>query len=651
MPEKKAGGLKFPRLFEPLDVGPLVYRNRLFAAPSMMSYVTEGGRPTEALMGYYLEKARGGAAQVTTGDTPIDQEHGSAFPGMFLNKANMAFFGELACGIRQYGAVASFELNHAGWMANPALNAGRPPISSVAFTRGDGVEVIAMDEAMMQRVADNFAEAAVFVKNCGFQAALIHGGHGWLLAQFLSPMINKRTDKYGGSPENKARFPRMVVERIREAVGKDFVLEYRISGSETVPEGLTLDETIPFVQSIQDKINLVHVSAGIDTRLDLTLVAHPSSFSPHGCNVRFAEEMKKKVAIPVVTVGAIGSPELAEEILREGKADAVAMCRALIADPYLPLKARTGKEEEIRPCIRCLHCRGHMDVYKHFSCAVNPRAGREARLAGTPSMARTRKRVLVVGGGPGGMTAAITAAGKGHEVILADRKGRLGGQLTFTDQDEIKADLHAQKEYLARKVDKLGVKTLLNTEVDRTLVKELEPDVIVVAAGAVPLVPAIPGITGKNVMHAAVAYQNVDRVGQKALVIGGGLMGIELALFLADAGREVVVIEATAAPAKDANRLYAEALRKAIAERKIEIRTMTECRAIKGKKVRIVDGEGAESVLEADAVIYAVGMKADGSVYNDLYGCAPEVLRVGDCIRPGTIREAISGGYFGALEL
>ena len=650
MYSRKAKGLKFPRLFQPLDVGPLIYRNRLFSAPTMMSYVTEGGRPTEALMGYYLEKARGGAAQVTIGDTPVDQEHGAAFPGMFLNKANMAFFGELACGIKHYGAVASFELNHSGWMANPALNSG-PPASSVAFRRGDGVEVVAMDEDMIQRTADNFASAALFVKNCGFQGALIHGGHGWLLAQFLSPMVNKRTDKYGSSPENRARFPRMVVERIREAVGKDFVLEYRISGSEIVPEGLSLNETIPFIQSIQDKINLVHVSAGIDTRLDLTLVAHPSIFSPHGCNVRYAEAMKREVSIPVVTVGAIGSPELAERILEEGKADAVAMCRALIADPYLPLKARTCREDEISPCIRCLHCRGHMDVYKHFSCAVNPRAGREARLSGETARAQRKKRVLVVGGGPGGMKAAIAAAERRHEVILAERKGRLGGQLTFTDYDDLKADLRAHKDYLIRMVRKLKVKVLLNTEVDRALADELKPDVIVIAVGAVPIVPTIPGINGKDVMHAVDAYPNLNRIGQRVTVVGGGLLGVETALFLADVGRQVTVLELTDFVAKDANRLYAEALRLAIAERKIAIKTKTECKGIEGADVTIVDADGMESVVHGDTVIYAVGLKADGSLYATLHDCAPEVLRVGDCIKPGTIREAISGGYFGAMEL
>ncbi|MDO4544878.1 MAG: NADH:flavin oxidoreductase, partial [Bacillota bacterium] len=388
--------LKFPKLFEPLKVGNTVYRNRLFSAPTMMSSVTEGGRPTEALLSYYREKARGGAAQVTIGDTPVDQEHAPTFPGMYLTKENMAFLGELAYGIKQYGAVPSFELMHSGFMANPKLS-GRQPISSVAFTRGDGVEVLQMDEDMMKRVAENFANAAMFVKECGFQAALIHGGHGWLLAQFLSPMVNTRTDEYGGSLENRVRFPRMVVDAVREAVGKDFTLEYRISGSEYDPNGLTLNETIPFIQSIQDKIDLVHVSAGIDTRLDLTLKAHPSIFQEHGCNVHLAEAMKKAVDIPVVTVGAISSPQMAEKILEEGKADVIAMCRALIADPYFPVKARSGKEDEIRPCTRCLHCRGHMDTHKHFSCAVNPRTGREMRYPQEFVSTEAKKKVLVVG--------------------------------------------------------------------------------------------------------------------------------------------------------------------------------------------------------------------------------------------------------------
>lgn len=642
--------LKYPKLFEPLNVGPVTYRSRLFAAPSMMSFVTEGGRPTEALMGYYREKAKGGAAQVTIGDTPVDQEHAPAFPGMYLTKANMAFLGELALTIKSYGAVATYELNHAGWMANPDLS-GRPPISSIAFTRGDGIKVLQMDEDMMNRVADNFATAAMFVKECGFDGALIHGGHGWLLAQFLSPMVNTRTDDYGGSPENRARFPRMVVERIREAVGRDFVLEYRISGSEVDPKGLTLAETIPFIQSIQDKINLVHVSAGIDTRLDLTLQAHPSIFQPHGLNVKYAEAMKKAVDIPVVTVGAISTPEMAEQILEEGKADVVAMGRALIADPYLPLKARTGRDDEICPCTRCLHCRGHMDTHKHFSCSVNPRIAREARYPQGILPSPVKKKVLVIGGGPGGMKAALTAQERGHDVTIVDKKSALGGTLLFTDYDDIKADLRAQKNYLAHMVEKRGISVILNTAVDRAWVQAQHPDVIMVATGASPVKPRFPGIDGPNVICAAEMYGNLDKVGKKVVLIGGGLVGVETALFLADAGRDVTVIEMMPKIAPEANRLHAEALRLAIKERNVTILTETACQSIEPDGVVVTRPDGSLDKLLCDTAAYCVGMRSNQDVFQEVYDCAPEVYRIGGCIKPGTIREAILTGYYTAAEI
>ena len=639
--------LKYPKLFEPLNVGNITYRNRLFAAPCMLSFVSEGGRPTEALMGYYREKAKGGAAQVTIGDTPVDQEHAPAFPGMYLIKPNMGFLGELAQTIKSYGAVATYELNHAGWMGNPALS-GNPPISSIAFTRGDGVQVLQMDENMMQRVADNFAKAALFVKECGFDGALIHGGHGWLLAQFLSPMVNKRTDDYGGSPENRARFPRMVVERIREAVGRNFILEYRISGSEIDPSGLTLNETIPFIQSIQDKIDLVHVSAGIDTRLDLTLQAHPSIFQPHGLNVKYAEAMKKEVDIPVVTVGGISTPEMAEQILEEGKADVVAMNRALMADPYLPLKARTGREDEICPCVRCLHCRGHMDTHKHFSCSVNPMMAREARFPQGITLSPVKKNVLVIGGGPGGMKAALTACERGHAVTIVDKKKKLGGTLLFTDFDDIKSDLRAQKDYLVHMVEKKGISVILDTEATREWVQAMHPDVIIVAAGALPVKPPFPGIDGPNVICAADIYGQLDKVGKNVVMIGGGLVGVETALTLSDAGRKVIVIEMGKKAAPEANRLHAEALRLAVDERKVTILTETLCQAIEPDGVIVKKADGSVEKLPCDTAAYCVGMHSDQDIFMEVYDCAPEVYRVGGCIKPGTIREAIQTGFFTA---
>ena len=399
---------------------------------------------------------------------------------------------------------------------------------------------------------------------------------------------------------------------------------------------MTPDETIPFIQSIQDKINLVHVSAGIDTRLDLTLHAHPSIFSPHGCNVFLAAAMKKSVSIPVVTVGAIGTPELAEQILKEGRADAVAMCRALIADPFLPSKARTGRDDEINPCTRCLHCRGHMDVYKHFSCAVNPRAAREMRYPAAFLPAPARKKILVIGGGPGGMKAAVCAAERGHDVILADKKNHLGGQLIFTDYDAIKADLRAQKDYLIRMVHKSNVNVLLNNNVNREFVRQVCPDAIVVATGASPVIPSIPGIGGPNVLFAADIYPHINTIGRTIVIIGGGLVGIETGLSLADAGKRVTIVEITDRVARDANRLYAQALRLAIQERNLDIRTNTQCKSISGNTVTLAGPNGNKTVIQADAVVYAVGMRANKEIYREVYDCAPKVLRAGDCIQPGT---------------
>ncbi|MCU7377182.1 FAD-dependent oxidoreductase [Clostridiales Family XIII bacterium ASD5510] len=641
--------LKFPKLFEPLKVGNVVYRNRLFASPSMMSQVIDGGKPTDALIGYYREKAKGGAAQVTVGDTPVDQEHALAFPGLCLIKPNMPFLAELAFNIEAYGAVPSFELNHAGWMANPELS-GSSPISSISFMRGDGVQVIQMDEDMMKRVADNFAKSAAFIKKCGFKAAVLHGGHGWLLAQFLSPMVNRRTDEYGGNEENRARFPKMVIDAVRKAVGKDFILEYRISGTEYDPAGLTLNETIPFVRSIQDKIDLVHVSGGIDTRLDLTLKAHPGIFQEHGCNVFLAEAMKKSVDIPVVTVGAISSPQMAEEVLAAEKADVVAMCRALIADPYFPVKARRNLDDEISPCTRCLHCRGHMDTHKHFSCSVNPRTGRENRYPAEVPSAPKSKRIVVLGGGPAGMKAAINAKKRGHEVILADNRAKLGGQLNFTDFDAHKSDLRAQKNHLAYMVQKLGVDIRLNTQADRAYISGLKPDVLFVAAGAVPIIPKIKGINGSKVMGAIDTYYKMEKVGAKVVIIGGGLVGVETALFLADKGKDVTIIEMTSTAFADANRLHAEEIRLAVKEHNVKILTETACISINGEGV-IVETGGERKLIKADTVVYSVGMQSNTAAYAELYDAAPEVYRIGDCAKVGTTGTAIQQAYVQSLEV
>ena len=637
----------YPHLFEPLVVGKHVFRNRIFSGPNKNKTLTPDGTPGDYMISYYAEKARGGAAQVTVGCACVDPQYGSVpWNGLSLRKPNYPYLNELSFAIHQYGAKASLELDHTGMYARVD-----EPIGPSDTVREDGVRVTAMTEDLMKRTADQYAQAALGLKICGFDGAFIHGGHGWLLAQFLSPYTNHRTDQYGGSLENRARFPMMVLDAIRSAVGKDFLLEYRISGSELIEGGLTIDQTTEFIRMIQDKINLVHVSAGIDAIKSVTVKTHPTIFLPHCTHAEWAREMKRRVDIPVVSVGAISSPEQAEKLLADGACDVVAMTRSLIADPYLPQKARSGHSEDISPCVRCLQCLSDEEMRKSLTCAVNPTVSREHRIRAEYAVKPQSKRVLVVGGGAAGLKAAATAFDRGHQVILAESSDRLGGILSFTDQDSIKCDLKAQKDYLIRQVEKRNIDVRLNTRVTRENVDEFCAEAIIIAAGSEPVKPPIEGIDGSNVMHVLEAYTRMDEIGRRVILIGGGLGGVETALELGRRGHEVTVIEACKGLAREANRLHGEGMRQEAEKVALRAYEETVVLRIEADGVVIRKKDGQIVTLPAETVLYAVGMRPAQKVYLELYDKAPTVTPVGDCVAPRRSAQAITEGYFAAMNI
>lgn len=641
---------KYPHIFTPLRVKHVVFRNRIFAAPNMMCLAEWDGAPTEYMMSYWGEKARGGAAMVTIGDTPVDEENGVSIPRhLQLVDRNVNKLSELAFQIKANGAVASCELNHPGIYARNPHN-GKPAWGPCALTKEDGGEVLAMDEEMMQHTVDCYANAAAVLKKAGFDMCIVHCAHGWLMGQFLSPATNHRTDEYGGSLENRARFPVRVLEGIRKAVGPDFLIDCRVSGDEFQENGFTIDDCIKFVKMIEDKIDMIHVSAGLDTAIHQAIITHPNSYLPNGCNVRFAAAVKAAgVKIPVTTVGGINTPEMAEEILASGKADAVAMCRALIADPHWVEKVRQGRLNEINHCLRCTNCLAEMGPTDQFRCDVNPLLTHEI-FWNRPSKAADPKIVYVAGGGVGGMTAAIMAAERGHHVTLFEASDRLGGKLNYTDYDKkFKLDLWTHKEKLIARLAELPVIVRMNTTVTKELLEAEKPDAVLIAIGADPVYPSIPGLT-KDTMTAFEAYEHPEKVGQKAVFIGGGMVAAETAIYLADLGRDVTLVEMTDTIGAGANRHHGTAILEKLDEYKVQCLKNTRCVEVLPNGIRVSD-ESGEHVIEADTVLLAAGYRARTGAVDELLNITDDFAIIGDCKKFFRVKGAVHDAFAAVMAL
>lgn len=640
--------MKYPKLFTPMKVGTLTFRNRLLSGPNMMCALNPDGSPTDYMVGYYEEKAKGGVAQVTVGDTPVEERGFTTPRHPILTQKTVQKWSEVARAITQHGAIASIELNHGGRISNTSVT-GFQTVGPIDEVKLNGTKVKGATKEDLEEIANAYGEAAKIAVQAGFQMVMLHGAHGWLLDQMLSPKFNTRTDEFGGSFENRAKFPLMVIAAVRKAVGPKVPIEYRI-GPELAEGGLSVEEVVQFCLLIEDKVELIHVSAGLDTDPNFAVKTHPTMFLPHMPNVKYAAEVKKAVSkCPVVTVGSVVTPAEAEQVLEDGKADAVAMVRSLIADPFLPQKAREGHDEDIRPCLRCLDCLTGMQTKTKFACAVNPRTGHEFRLNATEKPVQSKKTVLIAGGGPGGLEAAATAAARGHQVILAEKSDSLGGLLKFTDYDSLKADLKRLKDHLIYRVEHSDVEVRLNTEVTPELVAEIKPDALFLALGSTPVVFPLPGI--ETAQHATTAYTNLDALGKTVAVMGGGLVGCETALFLAETGRDVTIIEMQNDVAPDANWMHRVGMLQSFAQQKnLHVKTGLRCMAVTDEGVETQDKDGNTVVIPAESKVYAFGQRsvaADKLMALDV----PVIRIIGDCHQVGKTNGAIFDGYHAAMDL
>jgi NADPH-dependent 2,4-dienoyl-CoA reductase/sulfur reductase-like enzyme len=472
------------------------------------------------------------------------------------------------------------------------------------------------------------------------------------LSQFISPFINTLSDKWGGeSLENRMRFPLEVCKRIKERCGEDFLVEFRMSGDEVNPKGYDITQGIEIAKMLDGHVDLIHVSTGHHEVYEAFVVTHPSMFLPDGANLHYAAEIKKRVKTPVVTVGAFNDPAHMNRVLSEGSADVIAVARGLIADPYMPKKARAGRSEDINHCLRCMTCFSRIMNVSHFTCAINPVIGREDENK-YESPPVTPRRVLIAGGGIAGMQAALTASERGHDVTLYERSDRLGGALLCEDKVDFRQKLSL---YLANQVRRINespsIEVRLNTTVTSELVTNHAPDTLVVAIGSQPIAPSfIPGHNQDFVCAAKDAYVNPEKLGTRVVIIGGGLVGCELGIYLDSLGHQITILEMAGAIGFGDNVIHGQAIDVKIAQTGIDLRLNTKVTGIEAGFVTAKDENGDLS-FSADSVVYAVGYQPLRAEALALANNAPEIYQIGDCVTPATIWYAVRDAYYCAKNI
>ncbi len=627
---------KYAHLFSPLRVNTLMLKNRILASPMgiIPSHKIISSTDYGNMSAY--DKALGGAALV----------HISHLGGEdIFAKYNRDVVREQITVIRQAGARCGLELGFFSPVNKDGTVFG--PMDGIRF---DGMKMKAMRSEDMQAVIQSCANTARIARDFGIELITFHLAHDSLNSQFLSPHFNTRTDEFGGSLENRIRFQKMAIKSVREAVGKDFPIQMRVSRHLKVPESFDPADMLFFIKAVEDDVDMVNVSCGMDTYYEANVHSAPTVFEPHMYNADFAAKVKATCNVLVSVVGAVMTPEEMEEIIASKKADAVMIGRQLIADPFFPKKAQEGREEDIVPCLRCLHCYHIATEHKNVVCAVNPRFRRENRVPLKLEKAENPKHVVIIGGGPGGMKAALTAAERGHRVTLVEKTNQLGGQLKVADCDDYKQDLRRYRDYLLRQVAKSGVEVRLNTEATPEMVRGMQPDALIIAVGADNVVPPIAGV--EHTRQAVDAYADIDKMKGKVVVIGGGTIGCEIGLELAERGNEVHVVEITDKLAAQGNMLYRIALRQHM-ERCATLHTLmeTRCKEIRAEGVLVEGKDGKGHFLEADHILLATGLKPRRELAHAFYGITPETAMIGDCDRVATVLEATNDAYFIAANI
>jgi 2,4-dienoyl-CoA reductase-like NADH-dependent reductase (Old Yellow Enzyme family)/NADPH-dependent glutamate synthase beta subunit-like oxidoreductase len=626
-------------LFSPFNIRGRRLENRI-VMPGLASFLIEDdGSITEKTVEHYRRRAAGGPSMVIVEACAVSPE-GIVSPhqARIFDDRFIEGLARIAQVMRAEGSVPAVQLHHGGRQTSAKVIKQKPVAPSnlpCPTIRGD-VEPLTIDG--IQNLVFKFGEAARRALEAGFDLIEIHGAHGYLLNQFLSPFSNIREDRYGGDRIGRARFSVEIVKELRKKVGEAFPISFKISAQEFLPGGLDVNESIELLKLIVPAgVDIVQVSAGNDATPEW--ISQPM-FMEKACLADSAARIKRALSMPVMAVGRINDPLIANEIIHEGRADLVCMGRGLLADPEMPKKAKEGRLDDIRICIACNTCMESIFRRGRVECLVNPTLGREKQMELRP--AKQKKRVMVVGGGPGGLHVAAVAAARGHEVMLFEKQTHLGGQLVLGTVTKYKKELLSLIDFHKKQVEKMGIRIHLNQEVTSQTVKEANPDVVVLCTGSTPIRPFLPGIEKPIVLSLAQILNGAHTIPRKTVVLGGGATGCEVAHHLSENGCQVTIIEQLPKIAAQMESITRKVLLKQLRDNKVRFLTGHRLTRIEDHGVYVTSEDGEEAFIDSDALVIAIGNKPDNRLYAQIASMSIPIFQIGDCLEPRSAKAAIS---------
>ena len=643
----------YPHVYQPIQIGNITLKNRIQYSPIVSNHAGfRSGSVTTELLEFVSAQARTGAGLVTIGSTPVNLNEGRDFFGCLsaTSDDDMAGLRTLAREVHRYGCMLSIELDHSGqWGANTLPEGKQAWVPSVVAPYHDPKRFREINRTDMLSVIDDFVAVTKRLVKSHFDMIMIHYAHANLLSAFLSTAWNQRTDQYGGSEKNRWRFPLELLEAVYSVTKGIAPLEMRIVGNEHIPGGTPLDERIRFVKEAQKYVDMIVVSAGTLFYGEAFGYTMPGYYAPAGLNVPYAAAFKEACPdLTVSVVGGISTLGQAEDIIGSGKADIVAMAKALMADQDFVTKGQRGLEKEIRPCLRCLYCINHDNAEQHLDgCAVNPTLGWEYRTP-KPSLALKKKKVMIIGGGPAGMASAQYLTERGHDVVLYEKANRIGGRLFEASALPFKDGFRRFLEYTVRKTNECGARIIPGKAADRETVKAEAPDVLIIATGAKLIVPPIKGIDGPNVSNVCEIDRGEAKTGQKVIVCGAGLSGSECALGLAMEGKDVTLVDMIPAESFYSDLVFytRPLLTKYLAEYNVKLVGGCAVQEFCAGGVLVKTADGNTQLLECDTAVTAFGVRSDKAAVSALAELVSETYVIGDADKVGVIGDAIGQAYW-----